>query len=804
MARLNLLGRVALSADDTDAAVSLAPKPLGLLAYVSLAGHDGAPLRRDTLLMLFWPELSDTNARGALRQALFQIRRAVGSGAVASESDDSLRFDAASLWCDATAFESAIEAGDRQVALELYRGDLLAGFYCAGLSAELEEWFERRRARLKAAAARGARELAASAPPLHAVRYAERALELQPDDECAVRLLIGALDALGDRTGALRAAAEFTDRMAREYETVPSPETRSLIAAVRVRGEVPVAITPSPPPPAPPPLTVTPPRRWRTGRAMLALAIGAGIAAFVVSTGDSGQRPPLGLTIASPVTRRFFFEGLTRFERGDMTEAEHLLSTALAEDSSCAICAYYIARTKRDERIPMVRAMETAVRLANRASPYERLLIRYAWADVVNDPARVALAESLTVQYPMLPEGEYSLGQSLILAGRYLDAIPHLARAWHLDSVAARTDHSPCRACDAPGRIIDAYWAADSLDAATRFAIAWVRASGAPLAWDYRSQALAREGRYADARAALDSAMARDLDHQRAVMARVQLDIRAGDFDNADALLEALRRSGNTEQRTDALWWRVYSLRNQGRLHEALDLAQGPLRWEMVRANAFETVSLIEGATLLENGRAEDARTLYRSLAAPQPTDAEFPGLGARRRAWPLVHAGTASGVLGDTVDLAALADALAGIGRQSGFGRDVKLHEYVRGLLWLARGRPGDAVLALRRSIFSYTDGYTRENFVLGNALLRLGRPAEAVAVFSAALAGADDASALYVTRTELHEALARAFEALGQADSATIHYRAVADAWRHADAPLRERGMAARRAIAHLASAK
>src|SRR5262249_36992656 len=158
--------------------------------------------------------------------------------------------------------------------LELYRGDLLDGFYCSGLAAELEEWFERRRARLKEAAARAARELAESSAPLDTVRYAERALDLQPDDERALRLLIGALDALGDRTGALRVAAQFTDRLAREYETVPSPETRSLVAAVRARGEVPIAPLPAPTAdPTPQTVVAAPTRRRRhIGRPALALA----------------------------------------------------------------------------------------------------------------------------------------------------------------------------------------------------------------------------------------------------------------------------------------------------------------------------------------------------------------------------------------------------------------------------------------------------------------------------------------------------------------------------------------------------
>jgi hypothetical protein len=38
-------------------------------------------------------------------------------------------------------------------------------------------------------------------------------------------------------------------------------------------------------------------------------------------------------------------------------------------------------------------------------------------------------------------------------------------------------------------------------------------------------------------------------------------------------------------------------------------------------------------------------------------------------------------------------------------------------------------------------------------------------------------------MSRTELHELLAQAFDQAGQRDSAAVHYRAVAKAWAHAD---------------------
>ena len=62
-------------------------------------------------------------------------------------------------------------------------------------------------------------------------------------------------------------------------------------------------------------------------------------------------------------------------------------------------------------------------------------------------------------------------------------------------------------------------------------------------------------------------------------------------------------------------------------------------------------------------------------------------------------------------------------------------------------------------------------------------------------AIHGGVDGSNTYVSRTELHEALAQAFEQAGQRDSAVAHWRAVESAWRHADPQFRNRYLEARR---------
>jgi predicted Zn-dependent protease len=117
--------------------------------------------------------------------------------------------------------------------------------------------------------------------------------------------------------------------------------------------------------------------------------------------------------------------------------------------------------------------------------------------------------------------------------------------------------------------------------------------------------------------------------------------------------------------------------------------------------------------------------------------------------------------------------------------------------LLWRARGDEGKAAIEFRAAISSPNFGFTRINYELGQSLLSLGRPMEAVAILQPALRGALDASNLYVTRTALHELLARAWDAGGNRDSARVHWAQVDRAWAGADPAFRSRWELAHRQV-------
>ena len=147
MIELVTLGRVRLLAGTAESAPPGQPKRIALLAYLAVTG-DGAGRRRDELLAAFWPELGDDEARRALRQALYYLRRVLGPDVIVGEGDEvAIRRDG--LRCDAVAFEQLVSDGKAEEALAIYQGDFMQGFYVPDVSSEYEEWVERTRARLR-------------------------------------------------------------------------------------------------------------------------------------------------------------------------------------------------------------------------------------------------------------------------------------------------------------------------------------------------------------------------------------------------------------------------------------------------------------------------------------------------------------------------------------------------------------------------------------------------------------------------------------------------------------------------------
>ena len=101
-------------------------KLVALLAYLAVAVPHGHH-RRDTIVGLLWPELTQERARAALRHSIYRLRGILGADAFLSRGDEDVGINPEVISCDAAQFEHLIESGRLAEALDLYRGDLLPG-----------------------------------------------------------------------------------------------------------------------------------------------------------------------------------------------------------------------------------------------------------------------------------------------------------------------------------------------------------------------------------------------------------------------------------------------------------------------------------------------------------------------------------------------------------------------------------------------------------------------------------------------------------------------------------------------------
>ena len=234
MIELRTLGAVGLSspAHGELKTVLQQPKRLALLVYLASA-RQGKLCRRDTLLALFWPELDQEHARAALRRALYFLRQAGGGQLIIGRGEEEVGTDPEQTWCDAVAFDEAIDRNDLQAALELYQGDFLDGFYVQG-APEAEAWLDRERTRRKYEAALAAWQLARRYLPDVPVagRYAQRAVDLAPHDQDAVLAFLRELEKLGERALADRLYAQVAERLATDFGSAPRADLAAAAARI--------------------------------------------------------------------------------------------------------------------------------------------------------------------------------------------------------------------------------------------------------------------------------------------------------------------------------------------------------------------------------------------------------------------------------------------------------------------------------------------------------------------------------------------------------------------------------------------
>ncbi len=221
-----------------------------LLAYLLLS--PGTDHRRDQLAGLLWPDSPESSARKNLRNAIWQLRRAIGDAYLVAEKE-TVAFNAqAPLEFDVRRLEAAAPDRARLVAaVAAYQGELLPGFY--------EDWVARERERLHGLFERRMQalldQLTRAGEWEEVQRWAEHWIAKGQVPEPAYRALMLAYAGRGDQAGVAGAYRRCVAALQEGVGVAPSPETVALhqrLSSGRPQ-PAPIATGSAGRPPAPPP-----------------------------------------------------------------------------------------------------------------------------------------------------------------------------------------------------------------------------------------------------------------------------------------------------------------------------------------------------------------------------------------------------------------------------------------------------------------------------------------------------------------------------------------------------------------------
>ncbi|MCJ7512405.1 MAG: tetratricopeptide repeat protein [Anaerolineales bacterium] len=256
MARLELrlLGSPSVGLDGAPVEGFAFQKARALLYFLLKESHQ--PHAREALVGLLWPDMPEATARTNLRQALANLREAIGDEQAQppflSIRRDSLQFNEVSdHWTDVGEFTRLLDACKGHVhrhpdrcracarrqeqAIHLYRRDFLAGFHLKEAD-PFEEWAaiqrERLHRRMAGALVRQANFYEATGELEHALSMLGRQLDLDPWMEEAHRERMRLLATVGRRSEALAQYEACRRVLSEELGVAPAPETVRLQAQI--------------------------------------------------------------------------------------------------------------------------------------------------------------------------------------------------------------------------------------------------------------------------------------------------------------------------------------------------------------------------------------------------------------------------------------------------------------------------------------------------------------------------------------------------------------------------------------------
>ena len=209
MLRIRCLGQLSVHGADGQpiAGAAAQPRRLAILALLARAGDRG--ITREKVIGYLWPDSDDERARRLLSQAVYMLRRDLGSDDAITGVRD-LRLGPDVVTSDAAEFQSALDARAYESAAALYAGPFLDGFHLSGVE-EFNRWLEEERRALEHDADVAFEKCAVAAESrgdhATAVTWWRRMAAKDPINARVALRLMRALAAAGDRNGAVRHAA---------------------------------------------------------------------------------------------------------------------------------------------------------------------------------------------------------------------------------------------------------------------------------------------------------------------------------------------------------------------------------------------------------------------------------------------------------------------------------------------------------------------------------------------------------------------------------------------------------------------
>ncbi len=250
MIKIRLLGGFSVTAGAEKQRLSIPPRASKLFAYCLF--HRECWHSREHLIDLFWPDVPLEQARSCLNSTLSRLRQAfppdVGPVLVAEGREAFSLPDGLKLSVDVDRFIHVVridglpssgptltedEATQLKEALDLYRGDLLPGWY--------DDWVLIERERLRHIYIVGLSQLMGHFSHTGAlelaIAFGRRLLVLEPLQESVHRSMMQLFMRSGHRAAAIKQYTQCCDLLKEELGVKPMDETQALYARIAATGE---------------------------------------------------------------------------------------------------------------------------------------------------------------------------------------------------------------------------------------------------------------------------------------------------------------------------------------------------------------------------------------------------------------------------------------------------------------------------------------------------------------------------------------------------------------------------------------